>query len=52
MRNNDSVLSSGINRIGKTRKKFKHKSSATMKFKKKGMPREYSKMLDGFIDQV
>ena len=23
-----------------------------MKFKKKGMPREYSQMLDGFIDQV
>lgn len=44
-------MSKSITKIG-TKKKFRHKSNATMKFKKKGIPTEYSTMLDGFLDHV
>jgi|APSaa5957512535_1039671.scaffolds.fasta_scaffold67325_2 hypothetical protein len=33
-------------------KKFRHKQNNSMKFKKKGIPTEYSTMLDGFLDHV
>jgi hypothetical protein len=44
-------MSKSITKIG-ARKKFRHKSNNTMKFKKKGIPTEYSTMLDGFVDQA
>jgi len=34
------------------KKKFKHKPNNTLKFKKKGIPSEYSTMMDGFIDHA
>jgi hypothetical protein len=51
LRGNESSMSKSITKIG-ARKKFRHKSDASMKFKKRGLPTEYSTMLDGFVDQV
>ena len=51
MRGEDSSMSKSLTKIG-GRKKFIHKSNNNMKFKKKGLPTEYSTMLDGFVDQV
>ena len=33
-------------------KKFRHKTNNSLKFKKRGIPTEYSQMMDGFLDHV
>jgi len=45
-------MSNSITKLSAKKTKFRHKSNAAMKFKKKPLPSEYSQVLDGFVDQV